>query len=444
MFALLLQELRKIWRPGVVVALIVAAIAYAVPYTQLEYGNLNASADVTNDDTVSLINEYGPVINRESVAAMKADLPRLKAGLNRQIANDPRSATYGITDYDSFVDKAEELGYSSGFDDEHPSDTVTAGDGSDDAAASQDAAGQDDDAWNRYCSKITALADYHAVDARRRAIDDYERNMTKEVITLRVINALGLSRQAGVPDDGSRVDVASLSVPKNAAAQADRLYAQRENAGYLEKYADAYETTMMMVMLMFVYAVVMSVVLTVGLFVTDRKRNIRQLQWSSRTGRRVTGVQLLAVGLSSLGVCVALAMVFAAVWLPQVWPYLATPVFSTSVAPWFGGWTFAGYLAAVMALATVMTVTFTMGAAWVAHWFGGLVRALLAVVPLTVVFLFCAVYAVLGEAFLMGNVLSFHTRLPGCEIAVAAAMIAVVAVVWAVTLRRGRRADLAR
>ncbi|PJM73279.1 hypothetical protein CS006_04320 [Bifidobacterium primatium] len=435
MFALLLQELRKIWRPGVVVALIVAAIAYAVPYTQLEYGNLNAPGDITNGDTVSLIDEYGPVVDRESVDAMKDDLPELKSRLNKKIAADNRSKTYGITDYDSFVTVADKRGYAFGFDDD--GNTIT--------SATDSADAQADDAWDRYCSKFTAMSEYRAVEARRQIIDDYEWNMTKGNIALRVVNGLGLAERVGLPDDGSLADLASVSLPKTAAAQVERLYAQRDNTGYLEKYTDAYETTMLMMFLMFVYSVVMSVVLTASLFITDRKRNMRQLQWSSRTGRRrMTGVQLLAIGLSSLAVCVVMAAVFAGVWLPQVWPYLATPVFSTSVLPWFVGWNFAGYLTAVALLGMVMSVTFTLGVAWVTHWFDGLIRALLVVVPLTALFLFCAIYAVLGEAFLMTNALSMHTGLPGCEIAVAAAMAAVVAAVWAVTLRRARRADLAR
>ncbi|MBW3088880.1 hypothetical protein KIH77_09120 [Bifidobacterium sp. 82T24] len=429
MFALLIQELRKIWRPGVVVALIVAAIAYAVPYTQLEAGNLNAPGNIGNDDTVGLINEYGPVVNRESVAAMKADLPELRSALDAKIVADRQSKRFGVTDYDSFIKVRNDQSVAS------------VGENSDDLTFAVD--GTTD--WDEYSERIADLPEFHAYESRAITVEDYERGTSKVDVTQRVAFALRMfPPRSGMSEAEENAYYAKLALPKTAAAQVDRLYAQRDNMGYLEKYTDAYETTMLMVFLMFVYSVVMSVVLTASLFVADRRRNMRQLQWSSRIGRRVTGVQLLAVGLSSLAVCVVMAAVFAGVWLPQVWPYLATPVFSTSVLPWFGGWNFAGYLLAVALLGTVMTVTFTLGVAWVTHWFDGLIRAMLVVVPLTALFLFCAIYAVLGEAFLMTNALSMHTGLPGCEVAVAVAMIAVVAAVWAVTLRRARRADLAR
>ncbi|MBT1172877.1 hypothetical protein JS528_05815 [Bifidobacterium sp. MA2] len=420
------HEMRKIWRPTTLLLLAVVGLACGIPLLQGSVDSLNAHGNVTTRDEIALIRAYGPVIDEDALAGMRRDLPRLERALAADIARDKRSATYGVTDYASFnaVNTRMSRDWNAAAERKDPDTTVYK-------------------RWFDYAADIGDLDSYHAVDVRRT----YLRAGIPSAFDLKA-NTLGMLDMMGDAESGSpasyRRYVHDARLPERMQRRLDELDAQRGRTGYLATAWGAYYETMGLMGIMFAWMLAASLALTLPLPVRDRARRMRALQWASRTGRGVQRVQMSAVAASSLIVSLATTALFAALWLPHVWPYLATPVFGAmSVLPWFD-LTSGRYLLAVAALAVVLCVASTMLIVWFIRCFDGIIRVLLAAVPLAVALAAVVIRLVLYRTFLFDNRMSIALDLPGTEIVLAALGALSATALWAVANRRIRHAELTR
>ena len=103
---LLLEEWKKIWRPGVLGTILVLGILYyfMFPSFYVEYFCNGPSAQAEFDLAAEWVPEYGPTLEQEELPGLEAQLNREIEAFGDQIAAIPQAAAAGLTDYASFLD----------------------------------------------------------------------------------------------------------------------------------------------------------------------------------------------------------------------------------------------------------------------------------------------------------------------------------------------------
>lgn len=108
--ALLRWELKKIWRPGLLLAIaLIGAIFYQVRTGfYLEYFNSGSSWGAAQVQLAyGWLETYGNTIEPEERPGLDEQLAELKAEFAGQVAQIPGTAEAGITDYESYAAWAE-------------------------------------------------------------------------------------------------------------------------------------------------------------------------------------------------------------------------------------------------------------------------------------------------------------------------------------------------
>ncbi|MDE6455472.1 MAG: hypothetical protein K2L38_06140, partial [Dysosmobacter sp.] len=98
------QELRKIWRPGIVGAIILLGLIYyyMFPSFYIEHFSNGPAAQAEFDLSVEWVARYGPTLEPEERAELDSRLAEEIAIFDRQLEEFPEAAASGLTDYESF------------------------------------------------------------------------------------------------------------------------------------------------------------------------------------------------------------------------------------------------------------------------------------------------------------------------------------------------------
>ena len=105
MMTLLKWELRKIWRPGILVALLLLGAVYywLFPQFYIEHFCNGPQAETQFNLAADWVERYGPTLERSERAELDGQLAEEVAEFDRQIAAIPEAAAEGITDYGAFL-----------------------------------------------------------------------------------------------------------------------------------------------------------------------------------------------------------------------------------------------------------------------------------------------------------------------------------------------------
>lgn len=100
-----LQEWKKIWRPGILVALLVLGLAYFYLFSNfyIEYFCNVPTAQAEFDLASEWVETYGPTMEPEERQALDQQLEEEKATFAQEIADYGPEAALGITTYDAFA-----------------------------------------------------------------------------------------------------------------------------------------------------------------------------------------------------------------------------------------------------------------------------------------------------------------------------------------------------
>lgn len=100
-----LQEWKKIWRPGILVALLVLGLAYFYLFSNfyIEYFCNGPTAQAEFDLASEWVETYGPTMEPEERQALDQQLEEEKATFAQEIADYGPAAALGITTYDAFA-----------------------------------------------------------------------------------------------------------------------------------------------------------------------------------------------------------------------------------------------------------------------------------------------------------------------------------------------------
>ena len=110
--SLFLQELKKIWRPGILAGIILLGLIYyyIFPSFYIEHFSNGPSAQEEFNLSVEWVARYGPTLEPEERAELDSRLAEEIAKFNRQLEEFPEAVAVGITDYTSFraADQSDE------------------------------------------------------------------------------------------------------------------------------------------------------------------------------------------------------------------------------------------------------------------------------------------------------------------------------------------------
>ena len=395
-------ELRKIWRPGILAAILLLGAVYywMFPQFYIEYFCNGPSGEAQFDLASDWVARYGPTLEPEERAQLDGQLAEEIDVFVRQIAAIPEAAAAGLTDYEAvlsfrenYLDGTQEHGGEADMDVEALLYRVYSG-----------------TSWYRI-EVLTDVMETYDTQAERRA----------QIVSNR--------REDGQPEAMVRREAELAS-----AEMAHSLLPSSVKHSTQEYGKD-----------LAVWCVLSIVLLLSPTLVRDRLRNTRPTQWASRRGRSVLNVQMGAALLSALGLTIVNLTIYAVPFLAQgplrfaacgldgIWEW---------GTPWFD-WSYGTYLLVLVGLLLALSLGAAGLTVFLSQYSGSYIAMLLKAVPL-----FVAVGAVLGTWLLdmpfrfrnLGNGAVWLPR--GIEAVTAAALLVLGLSLCILSCRQQKRREL--
>lgn len=343
-------ELRKIWRPGILAAILLLGAVYywMFPQFYIEYFCNGPYAEAQFTLASDWVAQYGPTLEQAERAELDGQLAEELDVFAQQIAAIPEAVTAGLTDYEAvlsfrenYLDGTRENGGEADMDVEALLYRVYGG-----------------TSWYRI-EVLTDVMETYDTQAERRA----------QIVSNR--------REAGQPEAMVRreAELASSEMAHSLLPSSVKHSTQE----YGKDLA--------------VWCVLSIVLLLSPTLVRDRLRNTRPLQWASRRGRAILSTQMGTALLSALVLTAVNVSVYAVPFLAQgplrfaacgldgIWEW---------GTPWFD-WSYGTYLLVLVGLLLALSLGAAGLTVFLSQYSGSYIAMLLKAVPL-----FVAVGAVLG------------------------------------------------
>lgn len=340
---LLGQELRKIWRPGIVAVLAVLGVLYYLlfPRFYVEHFHNGPNAQSDFDIAVGWMERFGPTMEPEERVQVDAQLADEIAVFDDMVADLPEAAAAGIVDYPSYTAFEEAW-----------------------VERWQDASHDD---------RFRADSELHA-----RIVENTNLYRLQELQTM--MNGYDTRNENLISQDKS---LFSQYSPEEQDRIRELENPAREQ-GYLSMHLE--ETTTNFAKYVAVWVALSVILLLSPVLARDRLHRVRALQWSSRQGRRTVDVQCAAGLLSALALTAANLAVYGGLFVAQGPLALAdTPLYSfvTSRFVWFDG-TYGQYLLVLVALVAALGMACGALALFLSRYSSTYVVMLLKATPLFV------------------------------------------------------------
>ena len=348
---LLAWELRKIWRPGILAAILLLGAVYywMFPEFYIEYFCNGPASRAQFQLASEWVEEYDPTLEPEERAELDGQLAKEIVKFDQQIAAIPETAGAGLTDYETF-DRFRE---------DYLNDTLDSG-------------SQADMDMEYLLSRVYGGTNWYLIEEIQYTMELYD---TQEEHNTLVISG---RKAEGQPE---------------AMIHREEQLAEPERAHGLLPFS-VKESTREYGMDLAVWCVLSIVLLLSPTLVRDRLRGTRAMQWASRRGRSVLTTQMAAALCSALVLTAVNLVVYAIPFLAQkplrfrdcglggIWAW---------GSPWFD-WTYGTYLVVLVGLILALSLAAAGLTVFLSQYSGSYIAMLLKALPL-----FVAVGAVLGS-----------------------------------------------
>ena len=347
---LLKWELRKIWRPGILAAILLLGAVYywMFPQFYIEHFCNGPQSEAQFDLASDWVERYGPTLEPEERAELDEQMAGEITAFDTQITAIPEAAAAGLTDYKSFLSFRGD--YLNGI---------------------RNTDGQADMDVEALLYRVYGGTNWYRIEALADTLETYD---TQEDHRALIVSN---RQQLAQPEAMVRreAELASSDMTHSLLPSSVK-YSTQEYGKDLA-----------------VWCVLSIVLLLSPTLVRDRLRNTRPMQWASRRGRSVLNVQMGAALLSALVLAVVNITVyvipflaqgplqFAACGLDGIWEW---------GTPWFD-WSYGTYLLVLVGLLLALSLGAAGLTVFLSQYSGSYIAMLLKAVPL-----FVAVGAVLG------------------------------------------------
>ena len=348
---LLKWELRKIWRPGILAAILLLGAVYywMFPQFYIEYFTNGPYAETQFDLADHWVEQYGPTLEPEERERLDSQLAEEISAFDAQITAIPDAAAAGLTNYVAFLSFRED--YLNGV---------------------RDSNGQADMDTEYLLNRVYGGTNWYRIEV---LIDTMETYDTQEDRRAQIVS----NRQ----QDGQLETMVWREAELASSETAHSLLLSSVKHSTQEYGKD-----------LAVWCILSVVLLLSPTLVRDRLQGTRAMQWLSRRGRGILNVQMGAALLSALALTIVNLNIYAIPFLAQgplqfaacgldgIWEW---------GAPWFN-WTYGTYLLVLAGLFLALSLGAAGLTVFLSQYSGNYIA-----MPLKAVPLFVAAGAVLGS-----------------------------------------------
>lgn len=391
------EEIKKIWRPGIIAVLIlIGAVFYAMFLNfYVQYFPNGPQMDGLMRTAEQWAVEYGTSLSPDEADEAKAAYPKLIAEADRYAASSSLFKEHGVNSYNEFKEFYNKAVYN-----------VSGQIGADEQKLYSDANIMlnylQSDETDNIDGRIYALSVYTQMYDSCLSNSHLSEYSGKELSNAEKLLSDGISWQN--------------LLPAEITDTASRYFS------YLLVW------------------VVLSVCLLISpLTVRDKMRKMRQLQWSSRHGRKILKTQFRASVLSAFLLTTINILLLGTVFLIKVPPIFFNCrmlSFMQDSLPWIN-WTLRGWLAVIVLLSYAAGISAASAAFFLSRYSQNLVAMLLKLIPLIIISAVIAM-KLLVNVFYYSSPLYRITGIPGIEVVLpcAALVLSMLFCAWACITER--------
>lgn len=361
MMKLLKWELRKIWQPGILVALLLLGVVYywMFPQFYIEHFCNGPNEEAEFILASGWVEKYGPTMETAERAELDGQLAEEIRSFDRSISAIPEAAAAGLTDYDTFCS----------FYNDYLNNAL-------------DNDGKADMDIESLLHWIYGGTNWYLIQELRSTMETYDSRPEYDVLNIEH------RRTEGHPSEMIQRDM--------EIASSDMAYSLLPMS--------VKESTRQYGMDLAVWCVLSVVILLSPTLVRDRLRKIQPMQWSARAGRKILNTQIGAALLSALVITAVNLTAYAVPFLmkgPLRFADCGLDGLWAWGTPWFD-WTYGTYLLVLAAMILLLSLGAAGLTVFLSQYSGNYVSMLLKALPL-----FIVVGAILGS-WLLDN--PFHFR----------------------------------
>ena len=395
--ALLKWELKKIWRPGLLLAIVLIGLVFydARPGFYLEYfWDASDREGAQTQLSAGWLEAYGTTMEPEERAQLDGQLEELEAEFAVQAAEIPGAAEAGITDYESYLtwDAAHQTGLT---EEEH-----------------------------QLGFAVYSKTNLAMVEELIRFMENYD--------TL----AAGETPEVWGGEVGEYSPAHQPSVQRVEDVRAEGVF------GFLP--VAAIDSADNFFHYFAIWCVFSAVLLLSPTLVRDALRRTKAMQWTSRRGRWVLNAQmgaaLLSGALLTLLNCAVYLVPFLATGALRFWNCSLVSVWNAEF-PWFD-WTYGQYLLILLGLTFLLTLAASGFTVVLSQFSASYLAKLLKAIPPIFVLCWGVVPWIMAGAGLFSGSPVRRTGLPGTEFICGALAVLLALALCLLTIRRQRKAEL--
>lgn len=348
---LLAWELRKIWRPGILAAILLLGAVYywMFPEFYIEYFCNGPASQAQFQLASEWVAEYGPTLEPEERAGLDGQLAEEIRMFDQQIAAIPEAAAVGLTDYETF----------SKFRENYYSGTAASG-------------GEADMDLESLVHRVYGGTNWYIIEEIQSTMELYDSQEEHSALVISGRKAEGQPEAMILREEQLAEPERAHGLLPDSVRESTREYGKD----------------------LAVWCVLSIVLLLCPTLVRDRLRRTRAMQWTSRRGRFVLATQMAAAMFSAAVLTAVNLVVYAIPFLAQeplrfrtcglggIWEWSS---------PWFD-WTYGTYLIVLAGLILALSLAAAGLTVFLSQYSGSYIAMLLKALPL-----FAAVGAVLGS-----------------------------------------------
>lgn len=336
-------ELKKIWNPGILLALALLGVLYywLFPYFYIQYFCNGPDAEAQYALAMEWVEEYGPTLETQERAELDGQLARERETFRQQISAIPQAAAEGLGDYESFSAFCSEY-YAAAMESDSQADMEK------EALIHRVYGGTN-------CLRIQALEGYLAAYDSQPAL--------REELLARSEEDWGSYTPAMIRRQLQTSQTAFSYGPLLGSMEA----ATREYGKDLA-----------------VWCVLSVILLLSPTLLRDRLRKTRALQWASRRGRGIFRTQMAAAFFSALALTAVNLTLYALPFLargPLAFGRCQVGALFGESACWLD-WNYGGYLLALAGLILALSLGAAGLALFLSQYSSNFVSMLLRALPL--------------------------------------------------------------
>ncbi len=403
MMELFWMEMRKIWKPIIVAMIAVIGIIYYSQFSVIYINDFkyNSYNQVNFEIANEWAEKYGPTIEPSEREDIETQRTREHNLLNQEILKIPEAEQFAVTDYESYQNMLNE--YIKELTDRSKVNPTI----------------------EKIKDSITGLKQYQRVQSIEYTLELYD-GLAKDLPP-------NLNYELGY--DSKRFEDMYMDHVKEMK-NSDEVY------GYLPFYV--LENSQRYFEKLMIWNFCAVILLLSPIFVRDQLRNMKQVQWSAKIGRKISGIQYLAGIISIMILFVVNVCVYG---IPYLMNYGLNfrdfRIFSFQIfqMPWFNI-TFEMYLIGYLILILLLTISFGMFIEFLSKFSKNYISILLKGLPLFTAFVYVSSSYISANIFYLGNPITKMTCIPYAEVIVTVFLLMLSLLLVGYSLHKQKKIDL--